>query len=284
LNPYNVLVLGSTGMLGSEVSKAFAFDKSFNLFATHRNSGLSTWSIFSDKPDNVKFIKYDCLLDSLDSLKAHIENIDYIINCIGSIKIGKDDYNSIYLNSIFPHKLSEWAVINNYKTINISSDGVFSGLRKTGSYTEADTCDDLSLYGKSKSMGECSDSMILRTSVFAEDKFSNKGLISWLKNNKGKTVDGYTNYLWNGMSGLEYGKLCKKIILNNLYEKEIFHIFSPTSVSKFELLSLINDKYSLDIKIRPVKLDVAINRTLSTCKSLNSKLNVAEITNQLKVN
>jgi len=43
------------------------------------------------------------------------------------------------------------------------------------------------------------------------------------------------------------------------------HVFSPNVVTKFDLLKLISDAYSLDLEIVPVKAGVGCYRSLSSC-------------------
>ena len=179
--------------------------------------------------------------------------------------------------------MSDWAESRGAKLIHISSDGVFSGQRAGGRYTELDQCDDITLYGKSKSLGEPKNAMVLRTSVISEDKFTNRGLISWVKSHRGGVVNGYINHLWNGMTGTQYGLACKKIILDGLYENEIFHTFSPEVISKFDLIKLINDKYNLNIDVRPTESGASINRSLDTLKKLNKALEIPTIQEQIRM-
>lgn len=270
-------------MLGSEVAKVLANDNLFSITATHRDSPWGAWSIFKSRPNNINFINYDCTPGSLKNLHKKIgSKFDYIINCIGAISVNRGSLSSTYVNGVFPHELSKWGKGYGCKLIHISSDGVFSGQRTSGKYTEMDPCDDISLYGKSKSIGEPKRSMVLRTSVIAEDKFANNGLISWAKLNKNKKVDGYTNHLWNGMTGAEYGKACRKIILNNLYEEGVFHIFSPQIISKFDLIKFINNNFNLNINITPIESTTGVNRSLDTVKNLNRALEIPAIHDQIR--
>ena len=67
-----------------------------------------------------------------------------------------DPENAIYLNSYIPQKLAKLSNENNYKLIHISTDCVFSGDKKNP-YIETDEKDGMSIYGKTKSLGEVID-------------------------------------------------------------------------------------------------------------------------------
>jgi dTDP-4-dehydrorhamnose reductase len=123
--------------------------------------------------------------------------------------------------------------------------------------------------------------MVIRTSIIGEDKFSNKSLFSWVKSSKGKTIEGYTNHFWNGITAKQYGRLCKKIILNDLHTEGAFHVFSPEKITKFDLINLINKEFDFKIGVLPKEDDKKIDRSLSTIEGLNKILGIPPIQKQL---
>lgn len=262
-----IVILGSTGMLGNSVAKVFD-NSNFEVKKSYRKKEFSMGK---------EMFYFDALNSSLDS----IPKCDYLINCIGIIKpyMESNLKDNIYINSIFPHELSDWCEKNGTKMIHITTDCVFSGT--TGFYTENSQHDCLDEYGKSKSLGEPKNCMTLRTSIIGEEIHSYSSLISWVKSQNGKEISGYTNHLWNGMTTMQYGECCKQIIDENLYEIGTHHLHSD-DVSKFDLVSLIANSFDLDIKINPVVVEKPCNRTLRTNKELNSKLKIKKIKNQLE--
>ena len=267
----NVLVLGSTGMLGNTVTKYLLKNSQLNIIPTHRTD---TYKLTHNS------IKYDILQDNLSTLP---QNIDYVINCVGIIKpfVLNNIEATIKINSLFPWELSRWADSNNCKIIHITTDCVYSG--KKGKYIETDLHDALDIYGKSKSLGEISsEAMVLRTSIIGEELHNYASLISWAKSQKGKIVDGYKTHYWNGITTLEYAKCCEKIIKNDLYQKGLYHIFASTDVTKYELLNIFNTKYNLNLNIKksyPEKID----RTLRTSMNLCSILKIPSVNQMLEV-
>jgi dTDP-4-dehydrorhamnose reductase len=261
-----VVILGSTGMLGNTVSSVFE-SSNFQVKKSYRKKEFLT-----DK--NMFF--FDALATPLDD----IPDCDYLINCIGIIKpymIGDMEKN-IYVNSIFPHKLSKWCETKNIKMIHITTDCVFSG--KTGFYHEDSIHDCEDEYGKSKSLGEPKNCMVLRTSIIGEEIHSFSSLVSWVKTQEQKEISGFTNHLWNGMTTKEYGVCCKKIINQGLYKTGLFHLHS-NDVTKFELVSMINEKYDLNIKVNKKVVEKSCNRTLRTKYELNERLQIPNLKVQI---
>ena len=265
-----IMIIGSTGMLGSAVGKYFLDKPEYDVFLTYRDSS------FAYGKNKVYF---DIIKHNIDKL-FDVE-CDYYINCSGVIKQkmmipGKQD---ILINSIFPYELSKRCHQINSKLIHVSTDCVFSGHR--GKYTEDDEHDCLDFYGKSKSLGEPTNCMVLRTSIIGEEIAHNVSFIEWAKSNKGKKVMGYSDHFWNGITTLQYAKICKKIISLNLYNKDKFHIFSPDDVSKLNLLRMINRKYHLNLNISSFETGDRIDRTLRTKKNLNDILNIDSLEKQI---
>lgn len=262
-----ITILGATGMLGSAVHDFFTSKNNLETHSSYRTSGL-----ISGK--NIFY--FDVLSSDLNT----IPDCDYIINCIGIIKpfMKHNLSDSIYINSIFPHKLSAYCKKKDIKLIHITTDCVFSG--KTGKYDEDSVHDCEDEYGKSKSLGEPKDCMVLRTSIIGEEIHKSVSLIEWVKSNKGKEINGYIEHFWNGVTTKHYSEICKQIIDDNLYEEGVFHIHSD-DVNKLELLQYINNSLNLQIDINPVKTS-RVDRTLRSKKNLIKKINIKTVKEQVE--
>jgi len=266
-----VLILGSTGMLGSAVGKWFLSQpEKYKICLTYRNNNVS----YGDSK-----IHFDCLSGTIDQL--HVGEYDYVINCVGTIKpFMKDNpVSAIQINSIFPWKLSRRCAHAGTKLIHITTDCVYSGAK--GAYSEEDLHDALDDYGKSKSLGEPTGCMVLRTSIIGEEIHKGASLVEWIKSQKGKPVNGYTNHDWNGITTLQYAKICDNIITNNLYQEGTYHIHSPKPVNKYELVTLLGNKFDLGITVNPYEAPVRIDRTLATVNDLCSGVEVPSIEQQI---
>jgi len=243
-----IFVLGSNGMLGRYVSRYLS--NNFNVIELNR-----------DELDASK-VTEEIIIDIFN--KHNINNDDVVINCIGTIKPQIDklgDLNGILVNSVFPRLLANSCEKLNVKLIHPTTDCVYSGLK--GSYNENDKYDVSDIYGMSKAIGEPNNCTVIRTSIIGEEVGQKRSLVEWVKGNNGNTVNGFTNHIWNGITCLQFAKICEEIINKNLYWIGIRHIHS-NSVNKFELVNLINNTYDLNITVNPMTTDVMCDRSIAT--------------------
>lgn len=258
-----VAVLGSTGMLGSTITRVLGN----NLVAVYEfnRSGISiTKKNQARKLDITKDIDLSEIFSEL--------KIDYIINCIGIIKqvINSDDQNSIELaykvNSNFPLKLNSYAERMGIPVIQIGTDCVYSG--KEGLYSEDHPHDPIDTYGLSKDIGEQSStaSMIIRCSIIGKELNTVNSLLSWvLSNPNNSSVNGYTNHFWNGLTTLHFSQIVYGIIKFGTFKLGIFHLVPVDIVSKYELINLIAKSFDRnDLEISKFEAESMINRSLIT--------------------
>jgi dTDP-4-dehydrorhamnose reductase len=242
-----IVIFGSNGMLGNYLNK-YLSSKYEVLALTRKDFDIG----------NINESKL------LDFLRNTVKKDDVILNAAGIIKQrgNIDVLNMVMVNSVFPHILAKFKNEIDCKIIHITTDCVFSGLK--GGYVESDKHDCLDDYGKSKSLGENENITNIRTSIIGEEITNKKSLLEWVISNKNKTVDGYENHIWNGVTCLELAKLIDEIIKNNTYWNGIKHVFSPDTVSKYELVSMINEIYNLDIIVNKKNTDIPCYRNLQT--------------------
>lgn len=248
-----IFIFGSNGMLGNYVKSYLS--QYYQIIPLTRND-------------------YDLTNLSIESLNIFLLNKqlkigDVVINCAGIIPQSLNKENKqrninirlyFIINSIFPIVLSMICSKYQAKMIHITTDCVFSG--KDGNYDETSLPDEINDYGMSKSLGEICDSTIIRTSIIGEEINNKRSLLEWVKSNKGKEINGYINHYWNGVTCLQLAKIIYNIIEKQLYWKGIRHIFSNT-VSKYELISMINDIYDLNIKINKYETE-KVDKTLKS--------------------
>jgi dTDP-4-dehydrorhamnose reductase len=233
---------------------------------------------------DVSTVTYDRILKLFNDYLIN-EN-DIIINCIGIIPQSKNINdtncrNYFLINSLFPIMLSTIAATNNVKFIHITTDCVFSGLK--GNYNELDCHDETNNYGVSKSLGElCHNSTIIRTSIIGEQLKNKYSLLEWVKSHNNENIPGYTNHLWNGVTCLQLAQIILKMIDENIWWSGVRHIYSPNSVTKHELVELINQVYGLNNIIKPIETSISVDKTLSSVYDVNSKFSIPDLKMQVE--
>jgi dTDP-4-dehydrorhamnose reductase len=287
-----VLLLGASGMLGSAVYDVLK--NKHNLVLTFRNSEEK--KLLEGKHGDIKnhqaeeldlkFV-YQDYFDKKGNPGEYFNNflkragkIDYVINAIGiTIPFSlKEPAMTFFINSAFPFILSN---IFGSRLIHITTDCVFNGL-EGAPYDENSPKTPLDIYGFSKALGEPTDCLTLRTSIIGRELQGFTGLLEWFLQQKGKTIKGFTNHLWNGVTTKEFGKICHKIIQDREQypESGIFHIFSNT-VSKYDMVTKFEEKYNIGCKI--VADDgPKLNRTLNTIYPFCSQLEIPSFDQMLK--
>ncbi|QSX07147.1 SDR family oxidoreductase [Sedimentibacter sp. zth1] len=226
-----ILVIGSSGMLGHMVTLYLI------------NMGYDVINISKSRKVNEKTI----LVDVLDNKSLNMilnYDFDYIINCAAILvkKSEENKTNAIMLNSYFPHKLAE--LLKNTKTriIQVSSDGVFSGLNAP--YDEDSLTDSNTFYGKTKILGELIDdkNLTIRTSIVGPDLYDGVGLFNWFVN-QNAVVNGYKNTLFNAVTTLEFAKFIEVIIRNPI--SGVYHLCSNQTMSKADFISMVKEEFNL---------------------------------------
>ncbi len=191
-------------------------------------------------------------LADLTTLRKLLEEIrpEIVINGI-AVTPGHATYLNratvIQVNSTFPHLLAEAAHAVGSRVIHFSTDAVFSGLR--GRYQETDPPEPHDWYGWSKLAGELpSPDLTLRTSFFGLLP-TGKGLVNWLLQQEGGKVQGYSNYVFSGIS---VESLAEAIV--TAMERKmagLFHV-GGAPISKLELLRHLRDAAGLNLEIQPI--------------------------------
>ena len=244
-----IFVLGYTGMLGRYVYKYLKSEGYNNIIGLSRKD-LDAAKVTKEQLNSVSFTKNTV-----------------IINCMGVIKQRKDigTLEFIQVNSVFPYLLSNLCKETGSKLIHITTDCVYNGF--DGNYDELCTHNATDLYGITKSLGEPENVTIIRTSIIGEETNNSRSLLEWVKSNKNKEILGYTNHMWNGITCLQFAKICKHIIDNNFFWRGVKHLYSPKPLNKLELVKLISKIYDLNIKIIPHETETVCDRTLTSIRN-----------------
>lgn len=239
-----ILLLGSTGQLGSDISRELSNSKTIDVYAPKSLELDLSKKNFIDKIYNTKF--------------------DYVINCAAIHDLNFSEKNkdlSYLINADVPEKLAKYCEHNNSNLIHFSTDYVFDGNKKNSiEYTEQDSVRPLNIYGSSKVMGEkkiksiFENYYILRISTlfgltpprgkkynFIDaiiNKFRNKEIIKVVSDQISKPT-----------STLFVAKVVKEII-EKKFDNGIYHLTNNQSLSFYDysikILKFLSSNFSIE--------------------------------------
>jgi dTDP-4-dehydrorhamnose reductase len=179
---------------------------------------------------------------------------DFIVNCIGVIK-QRDAITShiatITINSLLPHQLAKLSSDWGGRLIHFSTDCVFSGRR--GMYKESDLSDAEDLYGKTKFLGETAEAnaLTIRTSIIGRELACHHSLLEWFLSNEGGSIKGYRKSIYSGVTTNHLAEVVTNIILTYPLLRGVYQVVGDP-ISKYELLCLLRDAYSVNVTIESV--------------------------------
>lgn len=254
-----ILLLGESGFLGSYLLKTLPH---YHLvYIAERNANIPC-----DANENIIVLPTKLDIHDIKTIEKLMSqsNPDITINCIARVQNHHklhDTAEETYVNGIFPHVLEAITKRHGSKLIHFSTDAIFSGLK--GNYSELDTPDPIDLYGRSKLLGELmqSHSITLRTTFFGLSETS-KGLVSWVLLNNAKTINGYKNYIFSGISLHTLSMAVVHIINMSEFPSGIYHAAGP-SISKYDFIKNIAEVFGLTINLQP-EFNPQINRSLNS--------------------
>jgi dTDP-4-dehydrorhamnose reductase len=224
-----ILILGHKGLLGNMVK--LYFDRC--TISTKTVPGGYRWESIEFK-DFIKNNKFD-----------------FIINCIGAIHQKTKNFSINY-------ELPIWLDSNSQSKI------IHPG-------TDCETDDNE--YGVSKKIARdfivnnSLNTKSIKTSIIGTEVDSCYSLMSWfLSNPDYSEVNGFSKQMWNGNTTLTWARFCLDLINNwENYQKET--ILYSECVSKYEVLSCINNTFGRKIKIVPSEftpMDKCLNGDIKT--------------------
>ncbi len=233
-----VLVIGAGGMLG------------YTTYQYLKEQGHLVTGVTKTKriPGMIK-------LDATN--KVALENFlnenpfDVIINC-AALLVAPSEHRkaeAVRLNSWLPHYLEGFYMEKGTYLIQVSTDGVFSGVEKA--YREEGPSDADTFYGKSKFLGELHNSkdLTVRSGFWGPDiNEDGTGLFHWFMKQEGM-VSGYSKAIFNGVSNLEFAKFSHAAMQNRW--SGVYHLCASDAISKLDFLALLKKTFLQDVTLIP---------------------------------
>ena len=257
-----VLILGSTGMLGSALFRVLSGDARFDTFGTVRNAaGVEHFApeIRMKLIPNIGLEGEKGLLSAFSLAKP-----DIVVNCVGIIKqqpTANDHLECLAINSALPHRLAKFCAMVGARLVHFSTDCVFSG--KSGQYKEGDFPDAHDLYGRTKFLGEVdyANAITLRTSIIGHELASTRSLIDWFLS-QSVEVKGFRKAIFSGLPTVEVARVLRDFVIPNPHLHGLYHL-SVDPINKYDLLGLVAKKYNKEISIHPDE-ELTIDRSLNS--------------------
>ena len=243
-----ILVIGSSGMLGSAVLRVLCELRAWQVFGTIRNENSRQFfseTIRANLIANIDVEHQDTLVKLFSQIRP-----DVVVNCAGVIKHRSDSEDplvAIPLNALLPHRLANLCQLIGSRLVHVSTDCVFSGNK--GSYTETDFPDACDVYGKSKALGEViyPNTVTLRTSIIGHELQGNQSLLNWFLSQAG-TCRGFRRAIFSGLPTVVFSRIIRDVVIPNTNLTGLYHVASKP-ISKFDLLNLISNAYEKSISI-----------------------------------
>ena len=243
-----ILVLGSSGMIGSATIRVLTEKTGWEVFGTVRSESFRNFF----QPHIAERLMVDVDVNNHDSLVNIMGRIrpDVIVNCIGLTKHkagGNEPLVAIPLNSLLPHRLAGLCAVAGTRLIHVSTDCVFSGER--GNYTEDEPSDATDIYGKSKSLGEVyyPHTITLRTSTIGHELQSANGLLDWFLSQQQRCT-GFSRAIFSGLPAVVFAQIIRDVVIPRSDLFGLYHVAGNT-IAKYDLLRLVSEIYGKSIEI-----------------------------------
>lgn len=259
-----VLVLGSSGLIGSTTLRVLSERSDWHVYGSIRSDSIRPFlpKISADKLiSNLDVDNFSSIIQTINEIRP-----DVVINCIGATKHkkeGNSPLNAIALNALLPHQLAQICALAGSRFIHISTDCVFSG--KDGFYSESAFADADDVYGRSKALGEVNygGALTLRTSTIGHELQSNYGLLNWFLTQK-SSCKGFNKAIFSGLPTVVFAQVIRDIVLKNTQLSGLYNV-AAQPINKYDLLKMIAKVYKKVINIE-ADSSLIIDRSLDASK------------------
>ena len=120
---------------------------------------------------------------------------------------------------------------------------------------------------------------LLLETVLSENEIMDDKL--GIKSSSNTTVFGFTNHYWNGVTCLQFAKICEKIINTNGYWNGVKHIHSNT-LNKKELVEMISSIYGLNVTVTSKETATMCDRSIVSIYERVDSMGIPTLETQIK--
>jgi dTDP-4-dehydrorhamnose reductase len=236
-----ILILGSTGMLGSQLLK---FYESFPDVVV---KGVSRSGLNGDKVD---LLKKNDLVKYFERFKPQV-----IFNCAANTNINDCEEKPIEayeINAYMPGYVSDYCKKNSIKYVHFSTDHYYVGAKKRHHTNEEVNL--VNEYSKTKYLGEILvkqnyESLIIRTNIVGYKYYSHRSTFAeWVINELKDQhyIDGYRNVYVSSIDIYSLSSVIHKMVKENAVG--IYNVASRDVYSKLEFIYELCSVFGYDKK------------------------------------
>ena len=233
--PVSIVLLGGSGMLGSEV---------------RRFLGQDCWSPDPSELDISNPLSVAQIVD---------RRPECIINCAAytAVDLAETMQDEAFrTNALGPAYLAKAATMVDAHLIHISTDYVFDG-RSSSPYIETDSTNPLGVYGRSKLEGEdavranCANHTILRTAWLFGENGQNFPMTILKAARAGKSLRVVADQWGSPTWARDFAEIVVAF-RSGEYERGLYHAAGPQKMSWFELARLTLEVHGIKSEIEPI--------------------------------
>lgn len=227
-----VLILGSSGLLGSSLSRSFS--SKFEVVGTH----------FSNRPKTGnETVHLDVAIPGMFERIVETVSPQYVINCIGATSVEECERlpeKAMLLNAIFPYTIAKASNKFGFRFIQVSTDHYDNSFHETRDEFMHPVA--LNSYGYSKFTGErlvlneAPTALILRTNFFGVSPRGNHSILDFAINSliNSIRISGYEDVLFTPIGVTQIGKFLASAMESTI--SGILNLSGSESISKLAFL------------------------------------------------
>ncbi len=271
-----ILVTGASGLLG--LNLALEASQEHEVFGSVNRNVIQTTDFTVLQSDLTVPGALEELMDEYQP--------EWVINCAALANLDACEANPVLaqqLNSEFPGNLANYVAKGGARLVHISTDAVFDG--KRGDYTEQDEPNPLSIYARTKLMGEeavltaNTQAIVARVNLFGWSLTGTRSLAEWFFNYlfAGKSIMGFTDVFFCPLFVNDLAKILLKML--DVGAQGLYHVVSRECSSKYDFGVRLAEIFGFDGSlIRPALVSEA---GLTATRSHNLTLNSNKISSVL---
>jgi dTDP-4-dehydrorhamnose reductase len=271
-----ILITGASGLLGINLALEAA--------KRHEVIGVQHAQILHDP--GFGMVQADLLQPDQVTRILDEAQPDWVVNCAALADLDTCEQQpqlAQQLNAELPGRLATETAKRGLRFLHVSTDAVYDGSK--GDYREEDAPAPISVYGRTKRLGELAvrganlKGLIVRSNFFGWSVSGERSLAEFFYNNlsAGTSVSGFTYRLFCPLFVNDLAAIILELLDKDLNGH--YHVVSSDHISKYDFGVAIANRFGLDTDL--IKPASAASSSGAAPRSPNLTLNTAKVTKAL---